>query len=70
MNCSNDALARRRGKVDTMSAEARKHYGSMVAFLALGILALYGGPQLLLLLIPAAALVWYRANPKLRSGRN
>jgi len=53
-----------------MSAEAKKHYGSMVVFLALGILALYGGPQLLLLLIPAAAVVWYRANPKLRSGRN
>ncbi len=66
--CSNDALARTRGKVDTVSAEAKKHYGSMVAFLALGILALYGGPQLLLL--PAATVVWYGANPKLRSGRN
>lgn len=53
-----------------MSAEAKKHHGSMVAFLALGILALYGGPQLLLLLIAAAAVVWYTANPKLRSGRN
>lgn len=53
-----------------MSTEARKHYGSMFALLALGILALYGGPQFLLLLIPAAAVVWYTANPKLRSGRN
>jgi len=57
-------------KVDTMSAEAKKHYGSSLALLALGMLALYGGPQLLLLLIPAAVLVWYAANPKLRSSRN
>jgi len=53
-----------------MSAEAKKHYGSSLALLALGMLALYGGPQLLLLLIPAAVLVWYAANPKLRSSRN
>ena len=54
---------------DSMSA-AKKHYGSTVALLALGMLALYGGPQLLLLLIPAAAVVWYMANPNLRSGRS
>jgi hypothetical protein len=48
----------------------KKHFGSTIALLALGMLALYGGPQLLVLLIPAAALVWCAANPKLRSGRN
>jgi len=34
------------------------------------VLALYGGARWLLLLIPAAALVWYAAAPKLRRGRN
>ena len=53
-----------------MSAVAKKHYGSTVALLALGLLALYGGTRWLLLLIPAAALVWYAAAPHLRRSRN
>jgi hypothetical protein len=53
-----------------MSAEAKKHYGSSVALLALGMLALYGGTSWLLLLIPAAWLVWYAASPQLRRRRN
>jgi hypothetical protein len=53
-----------------MSAEAKKHYGSSVALLALGMLAFYGGTSWLLLLIPAAALVWYAAGPQLWRRRN
>ncbi len=53
-----------------MSADAKKHYGSSLALLVLGILGLYGGAPWLLLLIPAAALIWYAATPKLRGGRN
>jgi hypothetical protein len=54
----------------TMSADAKKHYGSTLALLALGLLALYGGTRWLALLIPVAALVWYAAAPKLRRSRN
>lgn len=53
-----------------MSAGAKKHYGSAVALLALSLLALYGGIRWLPLLVPAAALVWYAAAPRLRRGRN
>jgi hypothetical protein len=53
-----------------MSADAKRHYGSSLALLALGVIALYGGARWLLLVIPAAALAWYVAAPRLRSGRN
>jgi hypothetical protein len=53
-----------------MSAEAKTHYGSTLALLALGVLALYGGPTWLLVLVPAALLVWFAARPMLGSGRN
>jgi len=53
-----------------MSAETRKYYGSTLTLLALGLLSLYGGANWLILLIPAAALVWYAARPRLGSGRN
>jgi len=36
----------------------------------LGIVALYGGTTSLIVLVPAATLVWYGARPVLRSGRN
>ena len=41
-----------------MSAEAKKSYGSTLVLLILGVLALYGGSVWLLVLIPAAVLVW------------
>ena len=53
-----------------MSADAKRYYGSSLALLLLGVFALYGGAWGLLLLIPAAALVWYAAAPKLHRGRN
>lgn len=53
-----------------MSADAKKHYASSLAFFLLGMLALYAGARWLLLLIPAAALVWFVVAPTLRRGRN
>lgn len=41
-----------------MSADAKKGYGSTVVLMVLGVFALYGGGRWLLLLIPAAVLVW------------
>jgi len=52
-----------------MSAEAKKHYGSTLVLLALGVLAFYAGPNWLLVLVPAALLVWF-AGPMFGSGRN
>jgi hypothetical protein len=45
-----------------MSAEGKKGYGSTIALMILGILALYGGATWLVALIPAAILVWYAAT--------
>jgi len=45
-----------------MSADTRKGYGSTLALIVLGVLALYGGAQWLMILIPAAFLVWYAAT--------
>jgi len=53
-----------------MSAEAKKHYGSTLVLLALGVLAVYAGPNWLLVLVPLALLVWFAAGPMLGSGRN
>ena len=55
-----------------MSADARRHYGSTLVLLALGLLALYGGTRWLGVLIPAALVVWYvtsRLPGDLRGGR-
>ncbi len=45
-----------------MSADAKKGYGLTMVLLILGVLALYAGARWLLLLIPAAALVWYAGS--------
>lgn len=45
-----------------MSADKRKGYGSTLALIVLGVLALYGGVHWLMILIPAAFLVWYAAT--------
>jgi hypothetical protein len=45
-----------------MSADAKKGYGSTLALIALGVLALYASPQWLMILIPAAFLIWYAAT--------
>lgn len=41
-----------------------------LVLVALGVLALYVGPKSLVLLVPAAGVIWWSAGPKLRSGRN
>jgi hypothetical protein len=54
-----------------MSAEAKKSYGSTLALLMLSVLAFYGGPSWLVVLIPVAVLVWYAADgPAFRRSRN
>ncbi|MGC2367823.1 MAG: hypothetical protein WA474_02085 [Candidatus Sulfotelmatobacter sp.] len=45
-----------------MSADAKRKYGSTIGLITLGILAMYGGPPWLLLVIPAAALIWYATS--------
>jgi hypothetical protein len=53
-----------------MSANAKKSMTATIALILFGALALFAGEKWLWALIPAAALVWYAANLKLRSGRN
>ncbi len=53
-----------------MSMDAKKSMGWTVVLILMGMAALYGGSKWLVLLIPAAVLVWYGAGPMLRSGRN
>lgn len=53
-----------------MSKNTKKSMGSTSILILLGLIALFAGEKWLLLLIPAAMLVWYRARPALRSGRN
>ena len=54
-----------------MSAEAKKSYASTLILIGLGVLAFYIGAQWLMVLIPAAVLVWYPAwGATLRRNRN
>ena len=53
-----------------MSANAKKSMTATIALILFGMLALLMGEKWLALLIPSAALVWYGAAPRLRSGRN
>jgi len=53
-----------------MSANSKKSIGWSFLLMLLGIVAIYGGTESLIVLIPAATLVWYGARPVLRSGRN
>jgi p-aminobenzoyl-glutamate transporter AbgT len=53
-----------------MSANAKKSMSATVTLILFGMLALFTGEKWLVVLIPAAALVWYGAASKLRSGRN
>jgi hypothetical protein len=45
-----------------MSRESKKGYGSMLMLVMLGVLAFYGGSTWLLVLVPAAMLVWRAAS--------
>jgi hypothetical protein len=53
-----------------MSADSKKSMGWTIVLVLLGVVALVGGVKWLVLLIPAAMLIWYGAAPILRSGRN
>lgn len=53
-----------------MSANAKKSMSAGVALILFGMLALFTEEKWLMVLIPAAALVWYGAVPRLRSGPN
>jgi len=53
-----------------MSANSKKSMGGTTVLILLGLIALFAGQKWLLLLIPAALLVWYGAGSMLRTGRN
>ena len=53
-----------------MSIEMKKGYGSTLVLILFGVLTLLLGASWLVVMIPAAVVVWYGASPKLRSGRN
>jgi hypothetical protein len=53
-----------------MSANSKKSLGSTILLIFLGVAALVGGTKWLVLLVPAALLVWYGTGPVLRGGRN
>jgi hypothetical protein len=53
-----------------MTVNAKKSMGWTIVLILFGLIALFGGDQWLVLLIPAAILVWYAAKPMLRTGRN
>jgi hypothetical protein len=48
--------------VQASSKEIKKGYGLTLVLLMFGVLAFYGGASWLLVLIPAAVLVWCAAN--------
>jgi len=53
-----------------MSANSKKSIGWSIVLMIFGLAAMYAGTGSLILLIPAATLVWYGAGPVLRGGRN
>ena len=53
-----------------MTVNAKKSMGWTIVLILFGLIALFGGDQWLVLLIPAAIFVWYAAKPRLRTGRN
>jgi hypothetical protein len=50
--------------------DAKKTTAWTILLILLGVAALFGGVKSLVLLIPAAMLVWYGAGPAPRRGRN
>ena len=53
-----------------MKKNTQKSIGWAVLLIVFGIIALTEGTKSLLLLIPAAMMIWYGARPSLSSGRN
>jgi hypothetical protein len=53
-----------------MSVNSKQSVGWTLVLILLGVAALFAGAKWLVLLIPAATLIWYGVKPGLRSGRN
>ena len=53
-----------------MSMNSKKSIAWTIVLIFLGLIALVGGDKWLVVLIPAAIMVWYGAKPALRRGRN
>lgn len=53
-----------------MSGNAKKSTGWAMILVLLGLTALFAGEKWLVVLIPAALLVWFGSAPALRRGRN
>jgi len=53
-----------------MNRNSTASVGWAIILILLGVAALFGGVWSLILLIPAAVLVWYGAEPQPRDGRN
>lgn len=53
-----------------MNANFKRSIGSTLLLVLLGLLAFLAGAKWLVVLVPAAVLVWFGASPALRSGRN
>ena len=53
-----------------MSTSSKRSIGGAIVLILFGLVALFGGEQWLVGLIPAAMLVWYGTEPALRLGRN
>ena len=53
-----------------MSAEARRSYGWSFILVMLGLIPLYGGTSWLLVVLPAAGLIWFSYRNRFGSARN
>jgi hypothetical protein len=53
-----------------MSMNSKKSMAWTIVLIFLGLIALFGGVRSLVVLIPAAMMVWYGVGPALRRGRN
>lgn len=53
-----------------MSRESKKSVSWTIVLVLLGLLAFYGGTRWLLVLVPAALMIWAIAAPAVRKQRN
>jgi hypothetical protein len=52
------------------NAYSRKSMAWTLVLIAFGVAVLYGGAKWLGLLLPAAALIWFGARPRIQTGGN
>jgi hypothetical protein len=53
-----------------MSRNAKKSMGWTMVLMLLGLIALFAGAKWLVVLVPAAMLIWYEASPTRSGERN